>query len=358
MKTWFRRRMVRLQWWLAAGAVLAWGATYVNPDAFWPAAFGGMAIPALFVANFLFCLGWMSARSRYVLLPAGVLVLLGSSMVRILQWNKPEQASASEIMLRVATCNVHGLKHVATNETVPLEEPAQLAQQLQPDLLCMQEFPRSPQLLERFSRMLYAHTPLRHRYADPDGNFVLFSAFPIVQAETHYFPNRTNGYQQVDIQLEAVRIRVFNVHLQSNSVTRIAERVATHGDLQDKQTWLDIGGMMGRYRYAARLRARQAKTMAQLIAQSDCPVLLAGDCNDTPLSYTWQTLTAQLSDTFMEKGCGLGITYAGRIPGLRIDYVLASPAFRVLEHHTVKQPFSDHRAVWASVCIANNKTGQ
>lgn len=337
---------------------MAWGATYINPDAFWPAAFGGMTIPALFVANFLFGLGWMSARSRYALLPAGALVLLGGSMARILQWNSPEQAGAGETTLRVATCNVHGLRHVGANETVPLEEPAQLTKQLQPDLLCIQEFPRSPQLLERFSQMLYASTPLRHRYADPDGNFVLFSAFPILQAETHYFPNRTNGYQQADIQLGARRIRVFNVHLQSNSVTRIAERIATQGDLQDKQTWLDIGGMMERYRYAARLRARQAKTMAQLIAQSDYPVLLLGDCNDTPLSYTWQTLTAQLLDTFIEKGRGLGITYAGRIPGLRIDYVMAAPVFRVLEHHTVKQPFSDHRAVWTSMCLANDAAGQ
>lgn len=350
--------MMHLQWWLAAGAVLAWGATYVNPDALWPAAFGGIAIPALFMVNFLFCLWWLSIRSWYALLPAGVLVMLGGSMMRILQWNIPEQADAGETTLRVVTCNVHGLRHVGTNETVPLEEPAQLLQQLQPDLLCIQEFPRSPQLLERFSQMLYARTPIRHRYADLNGNFVLFSAFPILQAETHYFPNRTNGYQQADIQLGARRIRVFNVHLQSNSMTRIAERVATQGNLQDKQTWLDIGGIMERYRYAARLRARQAKTMAQLIAQSDCPVLLLGDCNDTPLSYTWQTLTAQLSDTFMKKGRGLGVTYAGHIPGLRIDYIMATPGFRVLEHCTIKQPFSDHRAVWASVGIANDTAGQ
>ncbi len=249
------------------------------------------------------------------------------------------------------TYNVHSLRYAGKPQEVDPELLADIASERNCDLLCLQEAPNYKERLSRLTEVLSAQTRLKYRYSDSNGHFAFFSAYPILDAETHYFPNRTNGYQCVDAHLGNAVVRIFNVHLQSNAVSQIAERVASQGNLKEKQTWLDLRGMMARFGRSARQRALQAEELADLVAQSPYPVLLVGDLNDTPHSYTWRTLTRALRDTYTVKGRGLGITYAGRIPGLRIDYILAGKAFDVLAHQTEKKGFSDHRAVWCKVAL-------
>ncbi len=241
------------------------------------------------------------------------------------------------------------MRHATSGMPVEPELLVRMAVQRDCDLLCLQEFPRSTDQLNNLTNLLRERTPLKYRYCDTNGNFALFSAFPIIRAETSYFPNRSNGFQSVDLKAGNSLLRVFNVHLQSNAVTQIAERVASHGDLQTKETWLDIRGMLGRFKRAAQQRALQSETLASLIAQCEHPVLVLGDLNDTPHSYTYRTLSATLQDSFTTKGRGLGITYAGKIPALRIDYIMAAEELSILEHRTEPKNFSDHRAVWARI---------
>jgi endonuclease/exonuclease/phosphatase family metal-dependent hydrolase len=72
------------------------------------------------------------------------------------------------------------------------------------------------------------------------------------------------------------------------------------------------------------MRARQAEILREHIAASPHPVIVCGDFNDTPLSYSYRLMSKGLKDSFMEKGWGLGTTYAGALPALRIDYILCS----------------------------------
>lgn len=51
------------------------------------------------------------------------------------------------------------------------------------------------------------------------------------------------------------------------------------------------------------------------------------------------------NDAYRERGYGIGTTYAGRIPLLRIDYVFADPQLNVSSFEIIKDHFSDHYAV-------------
>ena len=55
-------------------------------------------------------------------------------------------------------------------------------------------------------------------------------------------------------------------------------------------------------------------------------MILCGDFNDTPLSYTYRQLSRKLTDSFIEKGRGIGNTYIGEFPSFRICYI------NVLQH--------------------------
>lgn len=58
------------------------------------------------------------------------------------------------------------------------------------------------------------------------------------------------------------------------------------------------------------------------IKDDELPFVLCGDFNDTPISYTYHIIRSTgLHDAFIEKGKGIGETYCGNLPFLRIDYV-------------------------------------
>jgi endonuclease/exonuclease/phosphatase family metal-dependent hydrolase len=46
---------------------------------------------------------------------------------------------------------------------------------------------------------------------------------------------------------------------------------------------------------------------------------------------------------------GMGTTYAGKIPLLRIDYIFADQNLEVATFDIVKDPFSDHYAVISTI---------
>ena len=92
-------------------------------------------------------------------------------------------------------------------------------------------------------------------------------------------------------------------------------------------------------------RAGQVDILKEDIRSSPYPVIVCGDFNDTPVSYTYKTLSKGLSDVFIESGSGAGSTFRGNFPYVRIDYVLYSPGFYSYFYHTEKVDWSDHYPV-------------
>ena len=80
-------------------------------------------------------------------------------------------------------------------------------------------------------------------------------------------------------------------------------------------------------------------------------MLVIGDFNDTPQSYVYSTILGNdLHDSFVVHGTGIGTTYAGSIPGLRIDYILSSNNIDITYHEVPKLQYSDHYPVVAE-CV-------
>lgn len=211
-------------------------------------------------------------------------------------------------------------------------------------IICFQEFFIYGDLTDDYIHYLTKEKGLKNHTWKRQQELAIFTSFPILKTETKQF-NSANGYQFVDLDVDGTRIRVFNIHLQSNSVSSAAERLVSNGDIQEKETWLEIRGMMGRFKRAVQKRAIQAEEIASKIAESPYPVIVCGDFNDIPQSYAYHTIASGLKDAFPQRGLGLGFTYIGRIPALRIDYILTSHDWRILNYDMRRTSFSDHRAI-------------
>jgi endonuclease/exonuclease/phosphatase (EEP) superfamily protein YafD len=124
------------------------------------------------------------------------------------------------------------------------------------------------------------------------------------------------------------------------------------------------------FQYFSDRRHTQAQILANFAEETNSPLILAGDSNDTSLSETYRIITqSPLKDTWRVAGFGLGHTFPGSdVPGssrwigpfimpqwmTRIDYVFVSPHWEVVSASVA--PFggvSDHRGVVAELVLGD-----
>jgi endonuclease/exonuclease/phosphatase family metal-dependent hydrolase len=83
--------------------------------------------------------------------------------------------------------------------------------------------------------------------------------------------------------------------------------------------------------------------------ESPYPMVLCGDFNDLPNSYAYRKVRGNLADAFTELGSGVGNTYSGIVPTLRIDQIFIDPSFQVTQYFRHKKKLSDHYPVIVDV---------
>lgn len=321
---------------------------YLDPEKFWPFAMLGLFYPWLLFFNILFIFFWGFLKDKYLFFSL-FCILLGWGHLKGFVGLNPS-GWMPESAIKIITFNCHGLLlwEDGKRQYLPADRLTELVDKGQVDILCLQEFPMARPVVKNYREAIAKKTGMVHFYQE-GGGLAIFSRYPIVRKESNYFPNRANGYQIVDLEVDGQTVRVFNVHLQSNAVTMLAGRVIENGNIQDKRTWLAVKGMVGRYRHAAHLRSQQADEISAKVQKSPHPVILCGDFNDVPTSHAYHELSRGMKDSFKIRGFGPGTTYSGGLPALRIDYVLASRDLRIVSHRTGHNDFSDHRQVSASL---------
>ena len=111
-------------------------------------------------------------------------------------------------------------------------------------------------------------------------------------------------------------------------------------------TWLPY---LRRYRTAYAQRGDDVEEIARRVEGEVYPVVVTGDFNSTADNWTYRRLRtagADRTDAFQAVGgWRWGRTYRADRPFVRIDYVLADPAFEVTSARTAPTTFSDHRPV-------------
>ena len=97
-------------------------------------------------------------------------------------------------------------------------------------------------------------------------------------------------------------------------------------------------------------RVSEAIKIKKHINKSPYNVIVCGDFNDTPISYTFSNLKKGLADAFQESGIGIGNSYVG-IPTLRIDYILHSKKYKSFNYKKNKYELSDHYPISCNILV-------
>jgi endonuclease/exonuclease/phosphatase (EEP) superfamily protein YafD len=153
----------------------------------------------------------------------------------------------------------------------------------------------------------------------------------------------------VDIVKGEDTIRVFNIHLQSLRFSRENLKYIDKPSVEDENAIKESKNIISKFRTGFLKRQKQADRIRAEIEISPYPVIVTGDFNDVPNSYAYHTIGRGMKNAFVEKGGGLGRTFSGISPVLRIDNIFADKRIDVLQFQLLKKKLSDHFPIIADV---------
>ncbi|MBN2806343.1 MAG: endonuclease/exonuclease/phosphatase family protein, partial [Prolixibacteraceae bacterium] len=176
------------------------------------------------------------------------------------------------------------------------------------------------------------------------GGPVTFTSFPIVNMGELRFNDTNNMVIFTDLIIHSDTVRVYNCHLQSYGIRAEDYTIIDTLSFQQEQ-FREVKQLGRKLREAYEQRSIQIKKLKNHIEVCPYPVIVCGDFNDTPVSYTYQTMRSLLNDAFIEAGRGVSNTYRGKLPPFRIDYIFYSDHFKASQYKRPRVTYSDHYPV-------------
>lgn len=352
-RTWLYRLILSLNVLVSVVLLVSILASYISPALSWGVALFGIAYPYILIANILFVFYWLLLWDKTLLLSLTV-ILLGypqlRNQVQLNIWQDRPFPSEKSFKLLSFNTRLFDL-YKWTNRSDTRHRIFRLLQKEDPNILCIQEFYTSSTRqglnnLDSLRKLLKA--PFVHsvytdtKHGTDHWGIATFSKYPMVRKGNIFFHEATNNLCIFsDIKIGADTVRVYNVHFQSNRFRKEDYEFLGQPNAHNSK-WIAWQNIMGRLRTGSIKRSRQVDLVASHIEKSPYPVVICGDFNDPPSSYTYNRISTYLQDAFLVDGTGLGNTYNGIIPLLRIDYILHSPGISSAGFRVIQENFSDH----------------
>ena len=176
----------------------------------------------------------------------------------------------------------------------------------------------------------------------------IFSKFPITKSGSIPFGPGLNACLWADVVVRTDTFRTYSIHLESNRLSNSSYDFLVQNEYETSEAIKGLSSFILNYSKYSSKRASQAELVKKHTQKSPYPVIISGDLNAPPMSYTYKTLKSGLCDTFVEKGTGFGTTWTGAIPMLRIDYIFASEKLINTNYTCYKKDLSDHYPIKAS----------
>lgn len=336
----------------------------VPPEDFWPAAFIAFSLPAPLVLNFLFLIYWLLRRSWLLVLPLSVFILGWGYYARLVSVNFDEELAQGSKTLQVLSFNTHVFNAYADKDGSELEASTEMIEWVATnaaDIICLQEFysNRSSDTYNTISKIGNRYDRYRFfsvSYVDrnkADIGIVIFSKYPIVDKGVIRFgeSNHNRGIW-ADVNVKGDTIRVYTAHLQSMSI-KSQDIESTYSAIGNEESFKKEGrNLARRLKRGFVARGNQVELLLEHINESPYPVIVSGDFNDIPFSYTYNQMAEELKNAFVEAGSGIGATYNGPLPFLRIDNQFYSGSLKAYDFEThYDMGLSDHFPISAKYVL-------
>ncbi len=342
---------------LSAALLLSYLAPYADPQHYWVIAFLGLIYPFLLLVNALFFIYWLIRRRLLAIIPAACILIGFKIIMANFGFRMPGAVNKGLSLrdIRVIQYNVHGFGGFDRPNQQSIQDGVMaLIDGQQPDVINLEEFYENIDTQAPIYAALRKITKTDYHYFKPydytqwdSTGVAIFSKFPIINRGVISSPDDPKEPQAIfaDIKKGDYIFRMYCLHLQS---TKIDDK--DHQYIKDLthrgKVSLHESKIIGRKLKDAFIkRSYQVLLVKQHMSKCPYPYIVAGDFNDTPISFTVSQMGKGIKNTFVEKGSGLGITYFGDFPNFQIDYIFASRQFEVKSYRAIAKKLSDHYPV-------------
>ena len=344
---------------------------WFDPQYFWLVGFLMLSAFYLLLAQILFIIFWMFAKPFWSLIPILAILLALGPVRQILPLRLSSTFSKEKLAgsIRVMSWNVEQFDVMQSKKHPEVKnQMIDLVNEYQPDIACFQEMVCEDSTVIKhghisefqqslhFPDYFYSYNRKEDFWDYAHFGILIFSKYPIINKQTvMWYPYDYNSiFQYIDMVKGPDTFRVFNIHLQSLRFSRANLKYINQPSLEDSNALEESRSIITKFRTGFLKRKVQAERIREEMDKSPYPIILCGDFNDVPNSYAYHHIGKGMKNAFVEKGAGLGRTFSGIAPTLRIDNIFVNRQFDVEQYLRVKKRLSDHFPILTDIRFSKN----
>lgn len=292
----------------------------------------GMAFPVFLVVNLLFLFFWLTFKWRKAWIPVLGYLLAYFPISLYMPVNMKKDVSDDAIkLISYNVCTYGGnYKYQDGFDTVYNYLKRQNA-----DIVCIQEDVDSWRrfVFHRYQKIYPYNDTTVFSYTSASFNGVgIHTRFPILKKERIAYESMANGSVAYYLKLDnGDTLLVINNHLEGTHLSdedRTNYKRMLRGKMERDTAKAESMLLLEKLGTAAAKRAPEAEAVHNYVeAHRQFPIIVCGDFNDNPISYSRRTIAQGLTDCFAETGRGIGLSYNQKGFYVRIDHVLCSSHF-------------------------------
>ncbi|MEB2779644.1 endonuclease/exonuclease/phosphatase family protein [Algoriphagus sp. C2-6-M1] len=336
-----------ITWFIFTVTIVLFASVYISPEYFQYVGLLPFFIPVILLLNLLLLVILILSWRKLSLLPL-IALLLGYKFFLATFQIHPKNETAEG--LKVLTYNAHMFYYNPKSKGTPESNVLSWLQNQPADVKVFQEFYQDNTTPSRDAvKILGQNSNYKVSYHITDGNpskrsngLAIFSKYLIINDGKVFDAQGTNGAIFADIVVKNDTIRIYNAHLESM-------RIDSDGLENLEGVKENYRQTLGKLQRGSLARSKQLKVLLEHMNNSPHPLILLGDLNEIPYSYTYFKLGENHENAFETAGRGFGFTYNRILFFLRIDHIFSSEKLRAVQFKTHREvDYSDHYPVSAT----------
>ena len=336
----------------AAALLMSYLAAIVSPAQFALPAYFGLGYPYLLLLNILIVIVWAMLLRFEALISVAAIAIGITHFSNSIKFTKTK--NDTEGTFKIVSYNARLFSYFKNNKAVNVEtEIFSFLNKQKADIVCIQEFFISGDIAEKEKAMAaalggkyFAYLKTIRRTGTRAYGTAVFTKFPIVGKGEISYPESTSFTTYTDILIDKDTVRLYNNHLQSFRL-KSSEKSFLENIITENNDMTGVKNLWSSLKTGFVKRSLQSQILKEHINASKYPVIVAGDFNDTPVSYTYHKIRKGLNDAFVNSGYGAGFTYQGNYPSNRIDYILYDKSIVNSGFEVLRIGYSDHYPIAA-----------
>ena len=311
--------------------LLAGYADHINPASHPMLSNIGMAFPVFLIGNMLFMFFWLTFKWKKIWIPIlGYALVYPPLTVYLPIHTEQEEPDDCIKLISYNVCQYGGnYKYEYGFETIYNYLKEQDA-----DIVCIQEDIDSwRRFVFQWYEKIYPYndTTIFQKRPTSMNGVGIHSKYPIIRKERIHYTSSANGSVAYYLKIKDDTVIVINNHLESTHLStedRTNYKKMLHGKMERDTVKAESLLLIEKLGHSSAIRAVQADSVHNYIkTHSQYPMIVCGDFNDNPISYSRRTIAKGLTDCFVEAGTGIGLSYNQKGFYFRIDHILCSDDF-------------------------------